>query len=188
MTTATTADNIFQQQVNGGGGVESESQTAATAEALGIAAAACVTVKRTSSSRRTFHFTPPSSYRLMALMRKNLIQTFRNIGYTKKKKNDSRARFLSFFKNFPFFFPPTFSVFIFVFLLPVIQAILFCMAIGHDPTSLKLAVVNEELDASQGREYCNYTTACTYSMYSCRYLRFINNETIIQVNTPSNTR
>ena len=105
MTTATTADNIFQQQVNGGGGVESESQTAATAEALGIAAAACVTVKRTSSSRRTFHFTPPSSYRLMALMRKNLIQTFRNIGYTKKKKNDSRARFLSFFNNFPFFFP-----------------------------------------------------------------------------------
>ena len=54
------------------------------------------------------------------------------------------------------------------------------MAIGHDPTSLKLAVVNEELNPSQGR-VCNYTTACTYSMYSCRYLRFINNETIIQV-------
>ena len=103
------------------------------------------------------------------------------INLIQRKKNDRRARFLSFFKNFPFFFPPTFSVFIFVFLLPVIQAILFCMAIGHDPTSLKLAVVNEELDASQGREYCNYTTACTYSMYSCRFLRFINNETISQV-------
>jgi hypothetical protein len=45
---------------------------------------------------------------------------------------------------------------------------------------LKMAIVNDELDPSQGR-ICNYTTDCTYSMFSCRYLRFIDNTTIVQV-------
>ena len=71
-------------------------------------------------------------------------------------------------------------MFLFVFLLPALQAILFCLAIGREPTFLKLAIVNEELDPSQGR-VCNYTTECVYSMYSCRYLRHLNNETIVQV-------
>lgn len=71
-------------------------------------------------------------------------------------------------------------MFLFIFLLPAAQAILFCLAIGRDPTFLKMAVVNEELDASQGR-VCNYTTGCVYSMFSCRYLRFIDNSTIVQV-------
>ena len=71
-------------------------------------------------------------------------------------------------------------MFLFIFLLPAAQAILFCLAIGRDPTFLKMAVVNDELDPSQGR-VCNYTTDCTYSMLSCRYLRFIDNATIVQV-------
>lgn len=74
-------------------------------------------------------------------------------------------------------------MFLFIFLLPAAQAILFCLAIGRDPTFLKMAVVNEELDASQGR-VCNYTTGCVYSMFSCRYLRFIDNSTIVQVRQP----
>lgn len=71
-------------------------------------------------------------------------------------------------------------MFLFIFLLPAAQAILFCLAIGRDPTFLKMAIVNDELDPSQGR-VCNYTTDCTYSMFSCRYLRFIDNTTVVQV-------
>ena len=71
-------------------------------------------------------------------------------------------------------------MFLFIFLLPALQAIIFCLAIGHEPTLLKMAIVNDELDPSQGR-ICNYTTDCTYSMFSCRYLRFLDNDTIIQV-------
>ena len=71
-------------------------------------------------------------------------------------------------------------MFLFIFLLPAAQAILFCLAIGRDPSFLKMAIVNDELDPSQGR-ICNYTTDCTYSMFSCRYLRFIDNTTIVQV-------
>jgi hypothetical protein len=71
-------------------------------------------------------------------------------------------------------------MFLFIFLLPAAQAILFCLAIGRDPSFLKMAIVNDELDPSQGR-ICNYTTDCSYSMFSCRYLRFIDNTTIVQV-------
>jgi len=78
-------------------------------------------------------------------------------------------------------------MFLFIFILPVAQAILFCLAIGHDPKSLKLAVVNEELDPSQGR-ICSYNSSCVYSMLSCRFLRFISNETIVQVTTEPEPR
>lgn len=74
----------------------------------------------------------------------------------------------------------THSVFMFIFLLPAVQAILFCLAIGRDPTFLKVAVVNEELDIEAGR-VCNYTTECKYYMYSCRYLRALDNTTVVQV-------
>ena len=72
-------------------------------------------------------------------------------------------------------------MFMFIFLGPVIQAVLFCLAIGQDPTSLKIAVVNEEIDPSQGR-VCTYNSSCIHHMLSCRFLRFVSNETIIQVN------
>jgi hypothetical protein len=70
-------------------------------------------------------------------------------------------------------------MFLFIFLLPAAQVILFCLAIGRDPTDLKLAVVNDELDPSAGR-VCNYTEECVYSMLSCRFLRFIDNATVVQ--------
>lgn len=37
------------------------------------------------------------------------------------------------------------GVMLFIFALPVMQVILFCLAIGRDPTGLKLAVVNNEM-------------------------------------------
>lgn len=63
------------------------------------------------------------------------------------------------------------------------QAIIFCLAIGHEPASLKMGVVNEEVDSSAGR-VCSYTTDCSRSMLSCRFLRFISNYTVVQVNNP----
>jgi hypothetical protein len=70
-------------------------------------------------------------------------------------------------------------MFLFIFLLPAAQVILFCLAIGRDPTSLKLAVVNDELGPSEGR-VCNYTEGCVYSMLSCRFLQSIDNTTVVQ--------
>ncbi|XP_046646484.1 ABC transporter G family member 20-like [Daphnia pulicaria] len=108
-----------------------------------------------SRRSRTFKMTMPSMHRSAALIHKNFMQTFRNIG-----------------------------MFLFVFLLPALQATIFCLAIGRDPTLLKMAIVNDELNPSEGR-ICNYTTDCSYFMFSCRYLRFVNNDTIIQVPYPN---
>lgn len=51
-----------------------------------------------------------------ALLQKNLLRMWRNVG-----------------------------VMLFIFALPVMQVILFCLAIGRDPTGLKLAIVNHEM-------------------------------------------
>ncbi|XP_032783939.2 LOW QUALITY PROTEIN: ABC transporter G family member 20 [Daphnia magna] len=92
----------------------------------------------------------PSVHRLGALIRKNFLLTFRNVG-----------------------------IFIFIYFMPAFQAIVFNVTLGHEPTGLKMGIVNDELNPSQGR-VCNYTTDCSYSMLSCRYLRYIKNN-IIQV-------
>jgi hypothetical protein len=68
---------------------------------------------------------------------------------------------------------------VFIYLLPAFQATVFNVTLGHEPKGLKMAIVNEELDPTQGR-VCNYTTDCAYSMLSCRYLRYIK-DNIVQV-------
>ncbi|XP_046645712.1 ABC transporter G family member 20-like isoform X2 [Daphnia pulicaria] len=70
-------------------------------------------------------------------------------------------------------------LFIATFFVPAIQTFIFNLCIGQDMTGLKMAIVNEEIDANQGR-LCNYATDCSYFMLSCRYLRNIKNN-IIQV-------
>ncbi|XP_046651593.1 ABC transporter G family member 20-like [Daphnia pulicaria] len=100
---------------------------------------------------RPFRVSLPSPHRLVALIRKNYLQTFRNIG-----------------------------IVLFIYLLAPFQATVFSLTLGHDPTGLKLAIVNDELDPSQGRICSSNTTDCTYSMLSCRYLRYIK-DNIIQV-------
>ncbi|XP_046646482.1 ABC transporter G family member 20-like isoform X3 [Daphnia pulicaria] len=127
----------------------SSSNAGDTSSSCGSTAASSRAVGKRRSG--TFKLAIPSWHRSSALIRKNFMQTFRNIG-----------------------------MFLFIFLLPAAQAILFCLAIGRDPSFLKMAIVNDELDPSQGR-ICNYTTDCSYSMFSCRYLRFIDNTTIVQV-------
>ena len=74
----------------------------------------------------------------------------------------------------------TWRVFLVSFFLPAIQTVLFNVTLGGEPSYLKMAIVNEELDLSQGRVCINNTMDCAYSMLSCRYLQYIN-DNIIQV-------
>jgi hypothetical protein len=72
-----------------------------------------------------------------------------------------------------------FSVMLFIFALPVMQVILFCLAIGRDPTGLKLAIVNHEFNGTH-RE-CLPMDGCNFVDLGCRYLQHLNNKTIVQV-------
>lgn len=68
---------------------------------------------------------------------------------------------------------------LFIFALPVMQVILFCLAIGRDPTDLKLAIVNHEMYYENMS--CPVSADCTFSHLSCRYLNFLDNETMVKV-------
>lgn len=55
--------------------------------------------------------------KIRALLQKNFLRMWRNVG-----------------------------VMLFIFVLPVMQVILFCLAIGRDPTGLRLAISNMEMN------------------------------------------
>lgn len=86
--------------------------------------------------------------KMRALLQKNFLRMWRNVG-----------------------------VMLFIFALPVMQVILFCLAIGRDPIGLHLAVVNHELNQSGSN--CEFNDGCSFKMLSCRYLQNLNNVTII---------
>jgi hypothetical protein len=65
----------------------------------------------------------------------------------------------------------------------VMQVILFCLAIGRDPTDLRLAVVNHELNETGGE--CQFNDGCSFKMLSCRYLQNLNNNSIVKVSVSS---
>ncbi|XP_046816635.1 ABC transporter G family member 23 isoform X1 [Vespa crabro] len=87
--------------------------------------------------------------KIRALLQKNFLRMWRNIG-----------------------------VMLFIFALPVMQVILFCLAIGRDPIGLKLAIVNHEVFFENMT--CPVSEGCDFSLLSCRYLKFLNNDTIIK--------
>lgn len=64
--------------------------------------------------------------------------------------------------------------------LPVVQTILFCWSIGHDPTGLKVSIVNEEL-IFNNESACNFENNCNYSMLSCNYLNYLKKRTLVPV-------
>lgn len=72
-----------------------------------------------------------------------------------------------------------FRVMLFIFALPVMQVILFCLAIGRDPTGLHLAIVNREMNWTTME--CPVRHNCSYVQLSCRYLNALPKDTIIQV-------
>ncbi|XP_031629128.1 ABC transporter G family member 23 isoform X2 [Contarinia nasturtii] len=61
------------------------------------------------------------------------------------------------------------GVMLFIIGLPCLQIILFCLAIGHDPKGLKLAVSNHEINGSSFDD-CPVIEGCNYTLLSCRYL------------------
>jgi hypothetical protein len=64
-----------------------------------------------------------------------------------------------------------FSVMAFMIGLPVGQIILFCLAIGRDPTGLTLAITNHELTSEMlSQQECPVTRGCNRTLLSCRYL------------------
>ncbi|XP_019699572.1 ABC transporter G family member 23 isoform X3 [Harpegnathos saltator] len=92
--------------------------------------------------------------KIRALLQKNFLRMWRNVG-----------------------------VMLFIFALPVMQVILFCLAIGRDPTGLKLAIVNQEMFYENLT--CPISEDCTFTYLSCRYLKFLDNETMIKTYYPN---
>ncbi|XP_046806084.1 ABC transporter G family member 23 [Lucilia cuprina] len=83
-----------------------------------------------------------SSHHLHALIWKNFLWMMRNVG-----------------------------IMLFIVGLPVVQIILFCYAIGHDPTGLKIAVSNHEMTEEMiMQQSCPVRMGCNQTMLSCRYL------------------
>jgi len=61
---------------------------------------------------------------------------------------------------------------LFIFLLPAIQVIFFCIAIGQKPTGLRLGIVNYEADM----DMCSYpnistVTECDLTLFSCKMFK-----------------
>ena len=69
---------------------------------------------------------------------------------------------------------------LFIFVLPMMQVVLFCLAIGRDPEDLELAIVNPEMNFTS-RECLFNRTECSFENLSCRYLDFLNKERIEKV-------
>lgn len=68
-------------------------------------------------------------------------------------------------------------VMLFIILLPVLQIVLFCYSIGHDPKGLPVAVKNFELP--QNMVHCPMVTGCNATYLSCRFLRFLEGKSMI---------
>ncbi|KAI5641065.1 ABC-2 family transporter protein domain-containing protein [Phthorimaea operculella] len=94
-------------------------------------------------------FNLTSRGKIKALIQKNFLRMWRNIG-----------------------------VMLFIFVLPVMQVILFCLAIGRDPSGLRLAIVNADVNVIDG--YCPYNHTCSMKNLSCRYLDHLKNQSIIK--------
>lgn len=78
--------------------------------------------------------------KIRALLQKNFLRMWRNVG-----------------------------VMLFIFALPVMQVILFCLAIGRDPTGLKIAIANGEMNDTTVsiREDHFSRTFCSILMLNC---------------------
>ncbi|PSN33181.1 hypothetical protein C0J52_26299 [Blattella germanica] len=87
--------------------------------------------------------------KMRALLQKNFLRMWRNVG-----------------------------VMLFIFALPVMQVILFCLAIGRDPTGLHLAIVNDELNSTY--ETCPEANGCHFKLLSCKYLQTLRKDNMVK--------
>ncbi|XP_030080635.1 ABC transporter G family member 23 isoform X2 [Drosophila hydei] len=87
-----------------------------------------------------------SKGKIRALLTKNMLRMWRNVG-----------------------------VMLFIFALPVMQVILFCLAIGRDPQGLNLAIVNSEMNNT---DTCFWEEGCHFANLGCRYLNHLNTSVV----------
>lgn len=64
---------------------------------------------------------------------------------------------------------------LFIFVLPAIQVILFCLAIGREPLDMKFGIINHEVE---GSPICHGPIGCTTQNLSCRYLDTLPKESV----------
>ncbi|KAM7364217.1 ABC transporter oskyddad isoform 1-T2 [Cochliomyia hominivorax] len=79
------------------------------------------------------------------------------------------------------------GIMLFIVGLPVVQIVLFCYAIGHDPTGLKIAVSNHEMTEEMiMQQHCPVRMGCNQTMLSCRYLdMLVKNKSMVVTYTSS---
>ena len=63
---------------------------------------------------------------------------------------------------------------LFVFLLPAIQVVFFCIAIGRDPTGLHLAIVNDEISLFNGTDPVTNSTNIPWFDFCLNPLNLLN--------------
>ena len=75
----------------------------------------------------------------------------------------------------------------FVFLLPAIQVIFFCVAIGQAPSGLNLGIVNNEISEPDLCRSSNHSNIdyCDLSLFSCKM--FKSNQTVTLINYQDET-
>lgn len=71
------------------------------------------------------------------------------------------------------------SVMLFIFALPVMQVILFCLAIGRDPTGIHIGVVNHEMDWDL--QECPIYPGCNLTKLSCRYIHQLSEKKTLEI-------
>lgn len=65
--------------------------------------------------------------------------------------------------------------------LPMVQVILFCVAIGKDPVNLNIAVTNHELNTTN--ESCEFIKGCNASKLSCNYISYLKKKQLNMVSS-----
>lgn len=61
------------------------------------------------------------------------------------------------------------GVMLFIFALPVMQVILFCLAIGRDPNGLKLAIANMEMNGTVNNSSMVYHTLLDFILWEISF-------------------
>ncbi|KAG4068799.1 hypothetical protein HA402_002490 [Bradysia odoriphaga] len=84
------------------------------------------------------------------------------VPFRRKQRALLQKNFLRTSRNLP--------TLLFTFLSPIIQIVIFCLAIGRNPHGLTLAIANMEANGTE----CNFKPGCHFSRLSCRYLSHLN--------------
>ncbi|XP_040563313.1 ABC transporter G family member 20 isoform X1 [Lepeophtheirus salmonis] len=129
-----------------------------------------VSYNKSSESIDSYSSTKPTNIdpKLLSNFSKNKFGNHRILS-PKKLKALIMKNFIQMWRNIPNL--------LFIFLLPAIEVLLFCIAIGNDPTNLNFGIVNNEFPyASNASNYsCSTLQGCEFENLSCRFLSNLTN-------------